>query len=343
MVEKVRGIVDQLTELEDAVRVEDLRSRLKTIREDAIRQLKDRQDLFEDGGDAIRLGKHRFAVNTQPVDITTVLRDGSLCLHLTGTQFFEPLQHPDLEAARDLWQQELISENDNVYRAEYLAVDLFDQGLGKTDPEVAVLNAIGKRLSEGYVKGVHDGDATRILEGLWKIHGQIGLLRFEPSVRAAGRLWWDTLIEEDQRVHLVRWIEGFANLAKVFPGARPAAEFRQRLTQLIQSASICGQEPLLFPEVQPEQVAEYLFAELVQGSQPVVSQTAIDLYKGFMASFADDRQNQAIKELTTLCATRWVMRLFSHATGQRHFLKKMPKAQKTPATRQFNTEMSLPG
>ena len=74
MVEKVREIISQLEELEDAVRVEDLQSRMKTIREDATRQLKDRQDLYEDGGDIIRLGDKKFAVNTQPLDLTTVVR-----------------------------------------------------------------------------------------------------------------------------------------------------------------------------------------------------------------------------------------------------------------------------
>ena len=128
MVEKVRDIIDQLDDLDDAVRVEDLQSRLKTIREDATRQLKDRQDLYEDGGDVIRLGNQRFAVNTQPLDLTTVLRDGEMCLHLTGTQFFEPLaDRSSLTSARDLWNQELVSENADVYRAEYLAVDLFEQ------------------------------------------------------------------------------------------------------------------------------------------------------------------------------------------------------------------------
>ncbi len=96
MVEKVRDIIAQLEDLDDAVRVEDLQSRLKTIREDATRQLKDRQDLYEDGGDVIRLGSQRFAVNTQPLDLTTVLRNGELCLHLTGTQFFEPLRNEEL-------------------------------------------------------------------------------------------------------------------------------------------------------------------------------------------------------------------------------------------------------
>ena len=47
-------------------------------------------------------------------------------LHLTGTQYFQPLVDDALSAARDLWNQEIISENADVYRAEFLAVDLFD-------------------------------------------------------------------------------------------------------------------------------------------------------------------------------------------------------------------------
>jgi uncharacterized phage infection (PIP) family protein YhgE len=122
MVEKARAIIDQLRALDDTVRAEEIESRLKTVREDTVRQLKDRSELYEDGGDTIRLGRHRFGVNTQPADLTTVVRDGVLSLHLTGTQFFEPLSDPDLVAARDLWDQELISENRDVYRGEYLAI-----------------------------------------------------------------------------------------------------------------------------------------------------------------------------------------------------------------------------
>ncbi|MEL6714608.1 MAG: hypothetical protein AAFP86_12580, partial [Planctomycetota bacterium] len=50
----------------------------------------------------LRLGTHRFAVNTQPLDLTTVLRDERLHLHLTGTGFFEPLDDSAIEAARAL-------------------------------------------------------------------------------------------------------------------------------------------------------------------------------------------------------------------------------------------------
>ncbi|WP_417730727.1 DNA repair ATPase [Rosistilla oblonga] len=127
MVEKVRGIVNQLTELDDTVRIEDIQSRLKSVREDAIRQLKDRQELFVDGGTGIKLGKHQFGVNTQTLDLTTVMRNDQLNLHLTGTQFFEPLSHPDLDDVHDLMNQEVVSENRDVYRGEYLAYALYNE------------------------------------------------------------------------------------------------------------------------------------------------------------------------------------------------------------------------
>ena len=56
MIEKVRDIVEELGELDDTVKVDDIQSRMKTIQEDAVRQLKDRQDLFVGGENVIRLG-----------------------------------------------------------------------------------------------------------------------------------------------------------------------------------------------------------------------------------------------------------------------------------------------
>src|SRR5690606_34720466 len=156
--------------------LEEIESRLKTVREDTVRQLKDRQELFEDGGDTIRLGRHRFGVNNQPIDLTTVVREGVLSLHVTGTQYFEPLDNPDLLTAQDLWNQELISENAEVYRSEYLATDLFDVWKRSADHSAAavptltwVQQQIAGRFSEGYAKGVHDYDAALILEALVRL------------------------------------------------------------------------------------------------------------------------------------------------------------------------------
>ncbi len=305
MVEKIRDIIDQLDDLEDVVRVGDLQSRLKTVREDAIRQLRDRQDLYEDGGDLIRLGSHRFAVNTQSLDLTTVLRDGDLCLHLTGTQFFEPLANEELTASRDLWDQELVSENADVYRAEYLAVDLFE--LAKSDGGQSaprfdgaaldlswVQEQMGSRFDEGYSKGVHDSDAAHILQTLLRFDDSIGLLHHSPTTRAASLLWFNKILDAKNRKSMTDWIGGFAKLARAYSSARPAVEFRQRLANLAASdQELWG--PLFGPETTPARIADYLFDELTHTpKKPVVSGRAAQLFDEFTASVPDSEREKLL-------------------------------------------------
>ena len=141
MIEKVRGLVAQLQELGDTVKADDIQSRLKTVREDAVRQFKDRQELFVEGEMVIRLGQHRFSVNAQPLDLTTVFRDGQMLLHLTGTNFFQPIEDETLLATREVWDQQIVSENREVYRAEYLAF----QFLGELYRPVAEGTRAGSR------------------------------------------------------------------------------------------------------------------------------------------------------------------------------------------------------
>ena len=290
MVEKVRDIIAQLQELDDAVRVEDLQSRLKTIREDATRQQKDRQDLFEDGGDVIRLGEKRFAVNTQPLDLTTVLRSGQMCLHLTGTQFFDPLEDHALVDAKDLWNQELISENAEVYRCEYLAVELFEELIATVPQAMPEINAewvqtkFVDRFDEGYAKGVHDVDAAAILSMLLELDQTIGLLRHAPSVRTASLFWFHKLLEPKTRKSMVDWIGGFAKLAKAYPRAEPAMEFRQRLASLAENDADSW-SPLFDGQVSSMRMADYLFDQLVQSARkPVVSGRVAKLYEQFVAA-----------------------------------------------------------
>ncbi|HYG21858.1 MAG TPA: DNA repair ATPase [Verrucomicrobiae bacterium] len=124
MIAKVRETIDQLMATGDSVKADDLQGRLKSVQQEAVRQLKDRQDLFAGGEGVIQLGKHRFNINTQPLDLTVVQRDGTQFIHLTGTRYFDPIQSPDLLATRDVWNQEVVSENAQVYRGEYLAWQL---------------------------------------------------------------------------------------------------------------------------------------------------------------------------------------------------------------------------
>ncbi len=303
MVEKIRDIITQLGELDDAVRVGDLQSRLKTIREDATRQLKDRQDLYEDGGDVIRLGDKRFAVNTQPLDLTTVVRDGAMCLHLTGTQYFQPLSDEALCAAKDLWNQELVSENQDVYRAEFLAIDLFEHPELPTDPAKLdaawVQTQIAGRFDEGYAKGVHDQDTAAILKSLLEIDGMIDLLRHPPSLRAASQLWYGRLLAAKDRKAMTDWIGGFAKLAKAYPKAQPAVEFRSRLAELAEVDRNLWQ-PVFGRDVSAERIAGYLFDQLIATPRkPVCSGKAARLFDEFLAAIPEaDRDKlltQAIK------------------------------------------------
>ena len=121
MIDKVRDIIGQLTEMDESVKVDDVQSRLKTVREDTVRQLRDKNELFVDGQNIIQFGKHNFSVNTQPLDLTTVIKDGDMFFHLSGTNYFEPVANEELAATKAVWDQPVVSENSAVYRAEYLA------------------------------------------------------------------------------------------------------------------------------------------------------------------------------------------------------------------------------
>ncbi|MFW5740369.1 MAG: AAA family ATPase, partial [Myxococcota bacterium] len=216
MVHKLGEIAEQLDALGDSVKAEEARGRLKSARQDAIRALRDRADLFDEGTEVIKLGHHRFSVNTQALEATILPRDGKMTLHLTGTGFCDPIEDPELESAKDLWDQSLISETPAVYRGEYLAgsillaaeegrdgmsipalqqAALSEGGLRKLTREIAA-----NRYDEGYERGVHDEDAARILEKLLAMRATAGLLRFAPTPRGYACLYWAQLEREDRQI-----------------------------------------------------------------------------------------------------------------------------------------------
>jgi hypothetical protein len=121
MIAKVRETIEQLLALGDSVKADDLQGRLKSAQQEAVRQLKDRQELFVGGQNVIKLGKHHFNINTQPLELTVVNRDGGQHIHLTSTKYFEAITEEAFLATREVWDQEVVSENRDVYRAEYLA------------------------------------------------------------------------------------------------------------------------------------------------------------------------------------------------------------------------------
>lgn len=291
MIGKIRDTINQLTALEDTVKADDLMGRLKGAQQEAVRQLRDRQDLFSGGEGTIQFGKHRFNTNTQPLDLTLVNRDGDQYLHLTSTQYFEKITHPAFLETRDVWDQQWVSENQNVYRSEYLAFQFLNSLLqdpsnnGSEKPgnlkEIQALS-FDKKLNliqefmatlyqEGYTKGVHDHDAVLILDALITAHIGLDLTRTPPTARACARIYWTRFIPSDTRELWTAKLKGFSARNQVFPGHPTQQLYIDDLRQLI-SGFI--EKTNLYPPTTSRQAGEYLFAELTGDDRFVVSREA---------------------------------------------------------------------
>ncbi|MGJ8657664.1 MAG: DNA repair ATPase [Akkermansiaceae bacterium] len=209
MIEKVRDIISQLTELGDSVKADDIQTRLKTTREDAVRQLKDRNELYVDGKNIIQFGKQKFNVNTQELQLTVVPHEEHMCFHLSGTDYFERITDETFLSTRDVWDQEVISENKRVYRSEYLVYQMLRSretlALLTSDDNEAGIDLLAEvqrfsqpRYAEAYTKGVHDVDAAKLLEAILPIHEDIGLLSYDPRDRALAILFWESWASEEK-------------------------------------------------------------------------------------------------------------------------------------------------
>jgi hypothetical protein len=237
MVAKLRQISVQLGELGDTVKADEVDGKLKSAKQDALRALRDKAELYADGGALIQLGRHRFSVNTQPFEVSVVPRGEGLALHVAGTDFYEPLEDAGLTAAKPYWGQQLPSETEEVYRGEYLAATLLFAAEASRGPHtLAALSraaqseaellalvraAAAERYDEGYERGIHDHDAARILERWLALRGSAGLLRYPPRARAAATLWWASREDGEAQARVVRQAQSLGRVRATF-GATPA-------------------------------------------------------------------------------------------------------------------------
>jgi len=289
MVEKIRDLIKQLIELGDSVKADDLGSRLKSLREDAVRQLKDRQELFVGGTNVIQLGRHRFLTNTQELELTIVPRNDQMFLHLTGTNFFEPVQDEAFEATRFIWGLDVISESPAVYRGEYLAYKLLQtleaaselEAFGKLTPEAQLTRVqefMTPRYTEGYVKGVHDQDAAKILAALAEMNLGLDLLRFPAQARTLAALYWHQLPEGDTKKLLLAELRALAAMEQVFPGRRRYEKHVAKLKELLTAFT---QTFPHIPATCSADAAEYLLLQLQRGNDFAVSDEALEIFNGF--------------------------------------------------------------
>ncbi len=307
MVVKLKDTIAELRDLDDAVKADDLESRLRSAQDNAVRSLRDKRDIFESGGAVIKLGQHRFSVNQQPLELTLIPREDGMYAHLTGTGFAERIDDERLNSFEAQWSQSLVSETETVYRSEYLASEIIrDAQLGETltweglqaalldekAGEDLVRGYASDRYTEGYEKGVHDHDALIILKSLVPRMDELGLLVYAPHVRALGLLFWFSVDDERRRMVWRARAHTASHLARLYPGRQPyerlVAEIQlsieEFLPEMNAEAALC------------ESVARYLVQELAEDAESfTVSQRAHDLIELLRNELRD---NDVDKEFT---------------------------------------------
>jgi hypothetical protein len=239
MAMKARDLVEDLRALGDTVRADEILTRLKTLREDAIKQIRDKAELFVDGGDLIQLGSHRFSVNRQPLELTMIPREGAQCFHLTGTRFYEPVTDEELDSLRDVWEMASVAETREVYRGEYLAHLLVEQtaaagaealrelaGAGTDALEEKTRAFMAARFHEGHTKGVHDHDAALLAAPLARMRLSLGLLRHSPAARGWALAVWKAWPEDASKQALAATLRARGQVERLF--GRNAADSRTR-------------------------------------------------------------------------------------------------------------------
>ena len=311
MVLKVRDLAEQLMGLGETVRADDLVGKLKSGRDGAARQLRDKTELFAEGDNIIKLGQHHFTVNTQSLDLTLLQRGEMMTLHLSGTDFFAPIEDPKLNDMREFWNQSLVSENAQVYRSEYLAACILqdaeanERGLNltqlreKASQEEALLKLVrdyaAERYDEGYDRGVHDHDAALILSKLVGMHQSAGLLRYAPQARAAACLFWAYFSDREAKALRGRKAYSFGQLRAAFAQSPAHALFAHGLAQDI--AAFCHQLAIDLPEVQAEAAGRYLAEELAANPlRFATSAEAVALLDAFYRKLDHDNQRAAFDE-----------------------------------------------
>ena len=303
MINKLRDIINQLKELDDAGKAEAIETALKVAKEDATRKLKDKQDLYEDGENIIKLGNHKFGVNRQPLDLTIVYKDGGLAYHLTGTDFYQQIENEILLQSKKYWDQDLISENQEVYRSAYLAYKIFksskiEELVNATEEELLeiIKTESSKNYAEGYIKGVHDVDASKILKVLVTKHNDLGLLQFNPDIRAFAQYFWFSLSAERQEYWNTKIKESGEVLA-VFPDSK---EYLSLLFGLSKDIKRSQNEVLNelngSKEEDSDTIAYYLFQELQSDSSFSSSQTAYEIYEALIAAL---KKKNILSKVTT--------------------------------------------
>jgi hypothetical protein len=279
LISKLRELADSLREYDDNVKADDIDAKIKAAKEQAIRTLKDKSEIYEAGGKVIKLGpKHRFSVNTQELDITILPRNDQQNIHLIGTDFYEVIDSAPLNALKPFWTLTSPSESKTVYRGEYLAYQIIKAAqnseenltwskLGECCADEGDLLSLVRsyaapRFNEGYEKGIHDHDATKILTKLIPALQMAGTLKFTPFIRAMAVIFWSEKQKEQAQTLWPGRARNALQMNTLFNAISAQNQLQQEMAQEI--AHFVEAQKLPCEAQLCTSIAEYLLLELGQ-------------------------------------------------------------------------------
>lgn len=350
MVARLRSMAKELRELGAAMEADDCLGQLKAAQDTALRSVRDKADIFEDGGAVIRLGKHRFSVNQQELDLTLIPRDDHVLLHLTGTQYYERLDEPELDRLRGYWNMSQPSESDKVYRAEYLAALVIEEFRRASDLPVNVADLdeltdyirkfASPRYREGYEKGIHDHDAALIVSTLWPAIQSAGLLRFSPKARALAMLYWAEVARQDLAAQQLRSRCLSAGILSRMMQSNELLysleqELAPQMSEFVTEHQLALAEKGSAERTLIESAAQYLVQQLAEETEQFdITRYAGELAAGFTESLKRDNQfaqyQQALEVVSGQPAARWTiaqywLKAWMGKTDQQHLMHYLPE------------------
>lgn len=196
LVLKYKQSTERLFELGAATLADSLMSKFQYVTNNALRLIKDGNDIFLNNGNVMKMGNFQFVVNKEPIDFSIVDSGGVPSLHIGTTNFYNPIAGYDFGKYKNLGVSDSIAESQTVYRSGYLAWLIFDGLVDISEftnkkledlTEVEILSLVNwvaaPRYKEMYVRGVHDVDAQKILLSLIKFKMNAKSLCFSPESR----------------------------------------------------------------------------------------------------------------------------------------------------------------
>lgn len=233
LINKVRSIIQQLNALDSSVKAEDIDAKLKGIKAQALRSLRDKSDLFEEDGNVIKLGpRHKFSVNKQSLDLSISSKNEQMYVRLAGTDYEQKLNNELLDNLKPYWNIHLPSETNDLYRSEFLAYSILHcANVNHNNLDWKTLNSAmssqdqlnklvsefaSTRYKEGYEKGIHDFDATLILKKLLPAYQEAGVFIHSPLARGIACIFWANTQTLKQQTLWLQSCKNAAQMEKTF-------------------------------------------------------------------------------------------------------------------------------